>query len=260
MLPLTSDNLAGLLSTAPLQIFIAFSIFCRIAAAAALLPGIGEQAVPSRVKLGAALALSIALWPLTRPAIGALPVDFAGFVLIVLAEIIAGLLIGLWVRMFVFVLQIAGAIIGQQMSFSHLFAGPNAPAPQPGVANIFTLSAIAIIFATGFHLEIYMALASSYSLLPWGAFPLAEDTGFSVVEAGQQALSLGLKLSLPFLIGAFIYNLGLGALSRAMPQLLVTFIGAPALMAGGIALLAITLPLLLGVWFTQYRTMIEGLF
>jgi len=259
VLNIASENLAGLLSTAPTQIFIAFSIFCRIAAAAAMLPGIGEQVVPSRVKLGAAIALSIALWPLTRPAIGEVPADLAGFVLILLAEIIAGLLVGLWVRMFIFALQIAGAIVGQQMSFSHLFAGPNAPAPQPGVANIFTLTAIAAIFATGFHLEIYVALAASYGLLPWGAFPLAADSGLSVTEAGQRAFSLGLRLSLPFVIGAFIYNLGLGALNRAMPQLMVTFIGAPALMAGGIALLAITMPLILGVWFSEYRALIGGL-
>lgn len=260
MLLLNSESTAGLLGWAPAQIFIAFSIFTRIAAAATLLPGIGEIIVPSRVKLGAALALSVALWPLVGGVAGTLPTHIAGFAAIIMAEIIAGLLVGVWVRMFVFVLQIAGAIIGQQISFSHLFSGPNAPAPQPGVANMFTLTAIALMFVTGFHLEIYIALAGSYSLLPWGEFPLAADTGLSITMAGQQAMSLGLRLSLPFLIGAFIYNLGLGALNRAMPQLLVTFIGAPALMAGGIALLAITMPLILGVWFSEYRNLIETLY
>jgi len=260
MLSISAENLPGMLSWAPAQVFIAFSIFTRIAAAAALIPGIGEQVVPSRVKLGAALALSVALWPLVGSVAGTMPTHVAGFVAILMAEVIAGLLVGLWVRMFIFVLQIAGAMIGQQISFSHLFSGPNAPAPQPGVANMFTLAAIALIFVTGFHLEIYIALAGSYSLLPWGEFPLSADTGLSISTAAQKAMVLGLRLSLPFLIGAFIYNLGLGALNRAMPQLLVTFIGAPALMAGGIALLAITMPLILGVWFSEYRNLIETLY
>jgi flagellar biosynthetic protein FliR len=45
-----------------------------------------------------------------------------------------------------------------------------------------------------------------------------------------------------------MYNLALGAINRAMPALMVSFIGAPALSAGGLALLAILMPFLLSVW------------
>ncbi|MFY8145461.1 MAG: flagellar biosynthetic protein FliR, partial [Rhodobacter sp.] len=37
-------------------------------------------------------------------------------------------------------------------------------------------------------------------------------------------------------------------INRAMPQLMVAFVGAPALTAGGLVLLALSTPLALAVW------------
>ncbi|MFA5539020.1 MAG: flagellar biosynthetic protein FliR, partial [Gemmobacter sp.] len=40
----------------------------------------------------------------------------------------------------------------------------------------------------------------------------------------------------------------LGVINRAMPQLMVAFIGAPALTAGGLILLAVLAPVMLTIW------------
>jgi flagellar biosynthetic protein FliR len=45
-----------------------------------------------------------------------------------------------------------------------------------------------------------------------------------------------------------MYNLALGAINRAMPTLMVSFIGAPALSAAGLGLLAMLAPILLAFW------------
>jgi flagellar biosynthetic protein FliR len=49
-------------------------------------------------------------------------------------------------------------------------------------------------------------------------------------------------------IASLLYNLALGAINRAMPQLMVSFVGAPALTLGGLALLALAAPILLSFW------------
>ena len=55
-------------------------------------------------------------------------------------------------------------------------------------------------------------------------------------------------IAAPFVIAAMIYNIALGAINRAMPQLLVSFVGAPAITFGGIALLFLAAPIMLAKW------------
>lgn len=43
-------------------------------------------------------------------------------------------------------------------------------------------------------------------------------------------------------------NLALGAINRAMPQLMVAFVGAPLITFGGLALLLVATPVILSVW------------
>jgi flagellar biosynthetic protein FliR len=45
-----------------------------------------------------------------------------------------------------------------------------------------------------------------------------------------------------------LYNLALGAINRAMPTLMVSMVGAPALTLGSLALLAIATPVILAAW------------
>jgi flagellar biosynthetic protein FliR len=69
------------------------------------------------------------------------------------------------------------------------------------------------------------------------------------------AASFGLALSLaaPFLIASLLYNVALGVINKAMPQLMVAFVGAPAITWGGLFLLLITTPFLLPVWFASFQ-------
>lgn len=245
---ITQIGLSGLPLLGPDSIFGVFTVFCRIAAALALMPGFGERSVPMRIKLGASLVLTAALWPIAAQYIGLMPLTIPGMVLKVGAEIAAGFLIGLWVRMLILALQMTGAIMGQQLSLSALFAGPTAPDPETSFSTLLTLSGITLLLVSGLHIEIFIAIARTYDVLPWGILPDPELAATSIVERGTLAIRLGLQLSLPFVIASFIYNFCLGAMNRAMPQLLVSLVGAPALVGGGLFFLMLALPLMLRTW------------
>ncbi len=60
-------------------------------------------------------------------------------------------------------------------------------------------------------------------------------------------------MAVPFLAASVIYNIALGVINRAMPQLMVIFVGAPALTLGGLVLLAIAAPLLLKLWIDAFN-------
>ncbi len=62
------------------------------------------------------------------------------------------------------------------------------------------------------------------------------------------AFGLAVSLAAPFAVASFAYNLALGAINRAMPQLMVAFVGAPAITAGALLLLWIAAPDMLFHW------------
>lgn len=49
---------------------------------------------------------------------------------------------------------------------------------------------------------------------------------------------------------SILYNLALGVINKAMPQLMVAFVGAPLITLGGLFLLFLVAPLMLSVWLS----------
>ena len=76
----------------------------------------------------------------------------------------------------------------------------------------------------------------------------ARDVAAWAVARVAQSFALGFALAAPFVIAAFAYNLALGAINRAMPQLMVAMVGAPAITGGALALLMLAAPVILPLW------------
>lgn len=227
-------------------LWVGFLVFLRVSAAMALLPAFGEQAVPQRVKLVLALMFTAVVAPAVNAEV--VVIKF-GSVTPFVTEIISGVIIGVGLRFFIYALQIAAAIIAQATTISQLFAGTG-PDPQPVFGNILVMAGIALALASGMHLRVTELLIISYNMLPTGQFPGASDVADWGLHQVSQAFSLGFSLAAPFVVASFIYNVAIGVINRAMPSLMVSFIGAPALAAGGLLLFAVAAPILLSVWLT----------
>lgn len=217
-------------------------VLIRVGAAVSLLPAFGVHSVPQRVKLAIAICFTL----IVAPAIP--PVDPRFSVLALIGEAAIGLMLGLGVRMFVFALQTAGAIIAQSISLSQLFGVMGEP--QPVIGNFLTLAALAVAVSAGLHLRAAELLILSYDLLPPGRGLPAPDLAQWGVAQVTRMFMLGFALSAPFVIASFLYNVAIGIINRAMPQLMVSMVGAPAITLGGIALFAIASPLMLQIWLS----------
>ena len=230
---------------APAYIFI--GVIARISSLVFFLPGMGERFISMRVRLAAAMAISLILTPVVMANPPAAPQSAADLALIIAAEAIAGAIIGFAIRITVYAIQIAGSIAAQGMSLQQLFAGLEG-APEPPVSILLMFAAIAVAVAAGLHFDAVRALAVSYKFMPFGEFPGAADTGQWAAQRAAFAFSTALALAMPFVVLGFIYNLAIGAANRAMPQLMVAFVGAPAVSLAGMALLAISAPVILQTW------------
>ena len=242
------EALAGIATATDAVLLTVAGVFTRCAAAAFLIPGMGERGIPMQVRLGIAVALTLLLWPLVRPLVPATPQDVPGLVALLGAEAVAGLLIGLGFRLVVLVLQVAGMTAAFHISISHMFGSGVAPTPEPTIATFLALGGVVMAMQLGLHVSVVASLAGLYEVLPFGTLPLAGDAAEWSVARVTEAFALGISLAFPFITVSFAYNLALGALSRAMPQLLVALVGVPLLIGLGLVTLYLVLPAIYARW------------
>lgn len=226
---------------------VAFTVFLRVGAAMALFPAFGERSVPEKVRLMLAFGFTLVVVPAAEPVVataingGARPITF------LFTEVVAGLAIGISIRLFVLALQVAGAMAAQATSLSQIFGGQNAD-PQPAMGHVLMVSGLALAVMLGLHIRLAEVLIVSYDIFPPGELPGAELLSSWGIARVARAFALAFTLAAPFVIASLIYNVALGVINRAMPQLMVAFVGAPAITAGGLLLLLVTVPIALGLW------------
>lgn len=221
-------------------------VFLRIGAAMAVLPAFGEQSVPARVRLFLALGFTFIVAPSVAPNV--LHKDgFPAFGLLYITEPIIGLGFGIAIRLMIIVLQVAGSIAAQSTSLAQLMGGANSD-PQPAIGHVLVVSGLALAVMLGLHVKLAEGMILTYDIFPIGVFPDADVFKNWGVSRISSAFALAFTLAAPFVIVSLLYNVALGVINRAMPQLMVAFVGAPAITAGGLILLLLTAPLLLPVW------------
>lgn len=226
-------------------------VLIRVGAVMATLPGLGEQVISVRVRLVLSLMLTVVITPAVAPGIDLPEPGLNALVMVIATESLNGLFLGLVLRLFILAIQTAGAIAAQSTSLAQLMGGTGLD-PLPAIGHILTTAALALLFATGFHIKAAAFLVLSYDLLPPFSFPTPAD----VADAGRhrvaESFALAFSLAAPFVIMSVIYNLTLGVINKAMPQLMVAFVGAPVITFGAVALLLVAAPLMLTVWLTAF--------
>ncbi|TVQ58338.1 MAG: type III secretion protein [Rhodobacteraceae bacterium] len=237
-------------------VYGAVAVFARVGATVALLPGFGETALPARVKLGAAVVFTMAVWPLAAPLADLAGADAATLWLTVAAEAVAGLILGLSVRMLIFALQLAGAVAAQATSVAQMFGEGLTADPQPAFSNLLTIAGIALAFALGLPAYAAAALVGSYEVIPFGTFPFGGDVAHWGARRVGGAFATAIAIATPFMITAFGYYLALGAINKAMPQLMVAFVGAPAITAGALLLMFLAAPPAISLWGAKLTTVL----
>jgi flagellar biosynthesis protein FliR len=233
----------------------AMLMFARIGTMVMLLPGLGELSVPPRVRLTIALVLTAVLFPLHRAAF-ALDLKSFGPVLLLLGqELFIGVVLGLTARLTISALQVAGSVVAQQLGLGFVTAVDPTQGQQGLIlGNFLTILGIALIFATDLHYYVIAALHDSYALFRPGEMPLAGDVAALLTRTVAAAFRIGIQLSGPFLVFGLLFNVGLGVLSRLMPQMQVFFVGMPlSILLGFVALL-----LVIGAMMSTFLGYLEG--
>jgi flagellar biosynthetic protein FliR len=204
--------------------------------------------------------LSLIVAPVVAQTLPALPADLVRMFLVVGGEVAVGLFIGAMARAMLSALHVAGVVVGFQTSLSNatFFDPANA---QQGVliAAFMNVIGVLLIFTANLHHLMLAGLVDSYSVFrPGDAIPLGDFSDAAVRVVGR-SFDLGLQVAAPFVVVGLVFYVGLGLLSRLMPQIQVFFIAVPLQLVLGFLVMALTLSAAM-LWFLDgFQTAIGGL-
>ncbi|HTS40878.1 MAG TPA: flagellar biosynthetic protein FliR [Xanthobacteraceae bacterium] len=235
-------------------------VFARIGTMTMLLPGLGELSVPSSVRLAIALVLSAILLPLHRSAYQ-IDMRSLGPVLLMLGqELMVGAVLGLLTRLAISALQVAGSVVAQQLGLGFVTAvDPTQGQQGLIVGNFLTVLGITLVFATDLHYLVIGALNDSYSLFKPGEVMATGDVAALFTRTTGTAFRIGVQLAAPFLVFGLLFNVGLGVLSRLMPQMQVFFIGLPLSILLGLLLLLLVVGTMMGTFVSYLQGVLINL-
>lgn len=236
----------------PQMAFAFMLIFARIGAITMLLPGIGDRTVPPRIRLVLALALTLVLYPLVHTVFPPLPTTLNAMIGALTSEMLIGLAIGFTVRMIVTAILFAGSVIAFQTGLAFAQSVDPAQGVQSSLFSaFFSVLTVAVLFATDMHYLLLSAMHDSYQLFrPNGEVPIGDLTEVAL-KTLSDGFRVALQLSAPFLVFGLIFYLGIGILTRLIPQVQVFFLAMPANISLGLILFMLLLSTMM-VWYLDY--------
>jgi len=224
-------------------------VFARTGTMVMLLPGLGEQNISARLRLTIALTLAAVVLPLHRNAYQIDTTALAPTLVLLVGEILIGAVLGLTARLTISALDVAGSVIAQQLGLGFVTAIDPTQGEQGVIlGNFLTMLGITLFFATDMHHLVIAALNDSYTLFAPGEVPATGDVAALVTKTVSGAFRIGIQLSAPFLAFGLLFNLGLGVLSRLMPQMQVFFVALPLSILLGFLCLILVLGSMMGLF------------
>jgi flagellar biosynthetic protein FliR len=250
------------MSAAPLDLFAPgtgslLALFgARVSGLLLVAPVFSARTVPSMVKAGLVVLLTILLAPAAHAhAATALQVTPAG----VIGEVLVGFAIGLGAALLVGAAEAAGELMAIQIGLSGAaILDPITQTNVPALGQLMQLVALALLLALDLHLVMLDAVAASARVIPVGAHVDMAAGLRELVGAGSTLFVLGLRFAAPVVAAVLIANVALAVLSKAAPQLNVLQVAFPIQIAIGLAALAASIPLI-ATFFTGWTGAYDGI-
>ena len=214
--------------------------FMRISVILFLMPFFGGQTLPNPAKAAVCLTLTLALWP-RLPLVGdQLPGHPFALAVMMGAEILIGLILGMAIRFLFAAIQTGGQLIGFQMGFAMV----NVVDPESGVSEAVTAHFLYMVSLLTFlsfngHLYLLNGLMKSFDLLPPGSILITERLVSQIFALSGQIFVLAIQIGAPVIAAILLVDLALALVSRASPQMNVLIIGFPLKIGVGFLFLSI---------------------
>ncbi|MEQ8807005.1 MAG: flagellar biosynthetic protein FliR, partial [Rhodospirillales bacterium] len=237
-----------------LNIFGFLLILSRVGAMMSILPGIAAAYVSMRIRIVLSVLVALVMTPVLTETLPAPPVSPYVLFLLLAGEIIVGVFLGGIAVILISALQTAGTLIALFAAMANALVQDSITEQQSSViANMLTIGGLLMVFITDSHHVYFTVVADSYSLFVPGEGVATGDMALMLARRVADSFALGFQLSIPFLVIAMVYYIGLGVLGRLMPQLPVFFFGLPVQLTVQLGALMIVFSSIMLVFLNHFQ-------
>jgi flagellar biosynthesis protein FliR len=231
------------------EIWATALLFARSGAMIMLLPGFGETAVPARLRLAFALALAVCIGPALADRVPEPATNALGMAFQIATEVLIGILLGGAARILISATATAGQIMGLEIGIAFAqTADPTASQSGQLLAVFLSIMGVTLIFATGLDHMFLQGVVGSYDIIAPGAPAPVGDAAQLALEAVSTSFRVGFQIAAPVVAAGLIFRVGLGVLSRLIPQIQVFFVALPLQIMGGLVVIALGLSAGMLIW------------
>lgn len=206
-------------------------------------PLLNHKGIPAYTRVGFAVFMALVLVPLQADTMPPAPASFGTLIDHALRETLFGLALGLVMNMVFIGIQMASRVIGLQMGFGlGAVFDPITGTEFGAFDQFYSILATLVFFSINGHHIVVQALAETTLAIPLGTFdPFALDPGgITALVAGLTVTAV--RLAMPVMAALTLTDVGMGIVSRTVPQMQVLIVGAPIKIGVGVLVLGASLP------------------
>ncbi len=232
----------------------------RVSGLFVVAPVFSSRLIPTRAKMGIALAITFAAMPAAITGHAA-PTALVEVVVLVMKEIVMGAAIAFTVSLAFAAVAFAGGLIDLTVGFS--FANVVDPVQNMSISivgQVYSLLASAIFVTIGGPGLVVAGLIKSFSVVPVTAMPAWPSMTGAIASSIGSLFAIGLQVSAPIIVTMIVTDAAVGFLARIAPQMNIFGIELPGKIAAMFILLVITAPFLVSHVSGQLANGIDSMF
>jgi flagellar biosynthetic protein FliR len=217
----------------------------RVTAAVVAAPLFGARAVPSQIKVGLSILLSLMVLPLEGTPLAAIPVDLFSFASAFGMEILIGIAFGIGVMLVFQGMEMAASIVSIQMGFGlgEIF-DPLTGVQTGALEQFYKMLVTLIFFAMNGHYLVIQGILHTFEVIPPGTGDLSVIAGDRVAPFFGALLVTSIQIALPVFGALMLTDLAMALVGRTVPQLNVLVVGFPVKIGVGLVTLVAAMPLM----------------
>ncbi len=232
----------GIFDLSPIEYQNFLFVLLRVGALIMFIPILGSSQVPSRIKIGLILFISIAVFPVVRSTPMHDPKGLFDLAVSLFSEITIGLAVAYSAKLLFAAVQIAGTIIDFQMGFGVVnVLDPQTETQVSITAQFHNILAILMFLALDAHHIIIGAIVESFFLINPSQINFSTFTPEIILLLFKATFLTAIKIAAPIMAILFFISVGLGLVARTVPQMNVFIVGFPLQIGVGLLMVGLSM-------------------
>ena len=217
-------------------------VFFRVGALILFVPVLGSRQIPSSMKIGFILFISIVIFPLVQDRPMPEPQGILELSTFLISDVTIGLGIAFIARLIFTAVQIAGTVVDFQMGFGVVnVIDPQTDTQVSVTAQFHNIIAILIFLAIDAHHFIIQAIVESFFIINPAEINFASITPEYMLYLFSATFTTAVKIAAPIMAILFFLSVGLGLVARTVPQMNVFIVGFPLQIGVGLLMVGLSI-------------------